>query len=253
MFRPVGFVLADMPGCLGKRGEAAGDKDLSENVVVGDSGPFCLVEFQPKNEVNPAAGDLGLTGLTGFARSSSRSSSVSYRSSIKSSVTPSSFNRRLGGGRTSAVFDDGIFGIVGERACCPFAEALSSSILLCRCTWKLLIERSCLGIEPEDTRPLLDEAESELCLAGCFGAVAVTGVWPWGFLGGLSVRGRSGGALGWQDSLVKVARYQVNEANAGGGRRQCSGAARVLGLSIKDMGPALSLGCEASAVVQFSR
>lgn len=62
MFRPTGFVLA-MPGCCGKRGEAAGDKDFSENVVVGDSAPVCLVEFQPKNEVNPVAGDLGFTGL----------------------------------------------------------------------------------------------------------------------------------------------------------------------------------------------
>ena len=62
MFRPTGFVLA-MPGCCGKRGEAEGDKDFSENGVVGDSAPFCLAEFQPKKEVNPAAGDLGLTGL----------------------------------------------------------------------------------------------------------------------------------------------------------------------------------------------
>ena len=129
MFSPVGFVLAGMLSCLGKRGEAAGDKDFSENVVVGDSGPFCLAAFQPKNEVKPPAGDLGFTSLT---RSTSRSSSVSYRSSsIKSSVTPSNFNRKLGC-RTSVVLYTGMFGIVGDRACCPLAEALSSSILLCR-------------------------------------------------------------------------------------------------------------------------
>lgn len=126
----MGFVLVGMFGCLGKRGDAAGDKDFSENVVVGDSAPVCLAEFQPKNEVNPAAGDFGLTGL---AFPSPRSSSLSYRSSsIKSSVTPSNFNRKLGW-RTSDVLYAGIFGMVGERACCPLAEALSSSILLCRC------------------------------------------------------------------------------------------------------------------------
>jgi hypothetical protein len=246
----MGFVLAGMLGCLGKRGEAAGDKDLSENVVVGDSAPFCLAEFQPKNEVNPAAGDLGFTGL---ACSSSCSSSDSYRSSIKSSVTPSSFNSRLGG-RTSDVLYAGMFGIVGERACCPLAEALSSASLLCRCAWKLLTVLSCLGAGPEEARALLGEAESELCRGGCLGAVAVMGVWPWGCLKALSVRGRPRCAMEQHHSLVEVARYQVNEANAEGGRRQCTDAARVLGRrSIKDIGAAVSLGCTASAAVQFSR
>ena len=174
MFNPVGFVLAGMLGCLGKRGEAAGDKDFSENVVVGDSAPFCLAAFQPKNEVKPPAGDFGLTGL---ACCSSRSSSVSYRSSsMKSSVTPSNFNRKLGW-RTSVVLYNGMFGMVGDRACCPFADDLSSSILLWRCAWKLLTDLSCLGsMGPDGKRPLLEDEESEVFRGGYRGAVAETGV-----------------------------------------------------------------------------
>ena len=60
MSRPLGFVLAGMLGCT-YRGEFAGDSDFSENVVAGDSAPFWgFVEFQPKNEVKPPPGDLGL-------------------------------------------------------------------------------------------------------------------------------------------------------------------------------------------------
>jgi hypothetical protein len=60
--RPAGLILACAEDCFGYRGDAAGDKDFSENVVVGDSVSFgCFPEFHPKNDVNlPAAGDFGL-------------------------------------------------------------------------------------------------------------------------------------------------------------------------------------------------
>ena len=69
-----------------------------------------------------------------------------------------------------------MFGIVGDRACCPLAEALSSSILLCRCTWKLLTDLSCLDMGTNELRSLLDDEESELWRAGYLGGVVVTGV-----------------------------------------------------------------------------
>ena len=54
------------------------------------------------------------------------------------------------------------------------------------------------------------------------------------------------------DLLVEVARYQVNEAEGGRGRRQCSDATRILrGLSIKDITAVIR--CYARAVSQFSR
>lgn len=98
MSRPLGFErLAPLAP---RRGESDGDKDFSEKVVAGDSSPFWgLVEFQPKNDVNPPAGDLGLEGLP----------------LMESSATPSS--RKLSsGGRVSCVYE-GILGIVGDRAC----------------------------------------------------------------------------------------------------------------------------------------
>jgi hypothetical protein len=46
-----------------RRGESAGDSDDSENAVAGDSASFGgFEEFQPKKEVKPPAGDLGLPG-----------------------------------------------------------------------------------------------------------------------------------------------------------------------------------------------
>lgn len=66
MSSPAGLPLAGMlEDCFGYRGDAAGERDLSEKVVVGDSGPFCGFddELQPKKEVNfAAAGDLGFVG-----------------------------------------------------------------------------------------------------------------------------------------------------------------------------------------------
>lgn len=96
MSRPAGLLRAGAGGCLGYRGDAAGDSDFSLNVVVGDSVSFCCFdEFHPKKDVNlPGAGDLGLLGCAD-------SGAISYgSSSIKSSVTPSSRSLRLGwGGR----------------------------------------------------------------------------------------------------------------------------------------------------------
>lgn len=61
MSRPVGLPLFCVDGCFRYRGDAAGDKDFSENVVVGESSFGWLPEFHPKNDVNfPAAGDFGL-------------------------------------------------------------------------------------------------------------------------------------------------------------------------------------------------
>jgi hypothetical protein len=47
------------------RGELAGDSDVSENAVAGESASLGFAEFQPKKEVNPPAGDLGLPRLSG--------------------------------------------------------------------------------------------------------------------------------------------------------------------------------------------
>ena len=102
-----------------------------------------------------------------------------------------------------------MLGIVGERACCPFAEALSSSILLWRCAWKLLTDLSCLGVGPDEMRPVLNDPDSELWRAGYRGAVVVTGVWPCGrlqhALGSLIRR------TTWKEHLlVEVAWNEVN-------------------------------------------
>lgn len=109
MSSPASF-LAGMEGGLGNRGDAPGDGDLSEKVVVGESDSFCCFEEdQPKKDVSfPAAGDLGLLGC-------GESGVTSYgSSSIKSSVTPSSRSLRLGwrGGEGYK----GMLGIVGDRA-----------------------------------------------------------------------------------------------------------------------------------------
>jgi hypothetical protein len=103
MSSPLGLPLAAMFGLW--RGELAGDKEYSE-YVTGDSGPF-LDEFQPKKEVNPPAGDLGLPW---FPRLSGR-----YESSNWASATPSNLSFRSVG-RTSAAYAD-MLGRVGERAC----------------------------------------------------------------------------------------------------------------------------------------
>ncbi|KAF7453689.1 hypothetical protein PtrM4_010170 [Pyrenophora tritici-repentis] len=66
MSRPLGLVLAFI---LLLRGES-GDKDCPEKAVAGDSAPFCGREFQPKNDVKPAPGDLGLSFFFGRESSS---------------------------------------------------------------------------------------------------------------------------------------------------------------------------------------
>jgi hypothetical protein len=105
MSRPLGLALAAR--VVERRGESAGDKECSENVVAGESAPFgALLEFQPKKEVNPPAGDLGLFDCP---RLSGR-----YASSVKSSAAPSTLSFRSGS-LESDVYE-GMFGMVGDRA-----------------------------------------------------------------------------------------------------------------------------------------
>jgi hypothetical protein len=138
MSSPVGFTLEGIVDCLGCRGDGIGDKDCSENVVVGDSAPVCdLEELQPKKDVNFPAGDLGLACVV--------SGDVEYGSSSKkSSVTPSNCNLRSG--CLGCEEYNGIFGIVGERMCPPLLGGSVSSVSLDGCgACELLTDRSCLG------------------------------------------------------------------------------------------------------------
>jgi hypothetical protein len=117
MSSPAGFVLAGMlTGGLGYRGDAAGDIDFSEKVVVGDSAPFCvcLDALQPKKEEKPfpPAGDLGLLACI------ESGDVLAYgSSSMKSSVTPSNCNLRFGCCCRGSEGYNGIFGMVGDRVC----------------------------------------------------------------------------------------------------------------------------------------
>jgi hypothetical protein len=106
MSRPLGKILPDMLALC--RGEPAGDKDCSENAVEGVSGPCAFDEFQPKKDVKPPAGDLGLSSwplLSGRTESLLKSSSAA----------PFTLSLRSGGLEVSAVYE-GILGIVGDRA-----------------------------------------------------------------------------------------------------------------------------------------
>ena len=164
MSRPLGFVLVDM--LFLRRGESDGDKDWSENAVDGESGPAALVEFQPKKEVNPPAGDLGLPCWPLL--------SGRYWSLTSSSRAPSTLSLRSGG-LTSALYD-GMFGTVGDREwlTLPSIVGRLSSVVFFR-GWKVLTERSCLG---SGLRWLVGSellrAANELC--------GTVGVVPWGFL-----------------------------------------------------------------------
>ena len=140
-----------------------GDK---ENVVAGDSGPFWFFdEFQPKKEVNPPLGDLGLLCWE-MGRGASSSAPYEY-SSIKSSVTPSNLIFRSGVGRVSGAYA-GILGMVGERACAFRSRS--------RGGWVLLTDRSCrgegaVGLEVVTERVLLRGRKG-------WGAVPFRGVFP---------------------------------------------------------------------------
>ena len=140
MSSPEGRSLGAVDVGLGNRGDAAGETDFSEKVVVGESEPLCgLEEDQPKKEVSlPAAGDLGLLGC-------GESGVMSYgSSSMKSSVTPSSRSLRLGC-RGVDVYK-GMLGIVGDRVCdALFGGAFSSCEWYRRNGSRLLVERSCRG------------------------------------------------------------------------------------------------------------
>jgi hypothetical protein len=138
MSRPFGFPLDILGLC---RGELAGDSDVSENAVAGESASLGFAEFQPKKEVKPPAGDLGLPRLSGRYESSwsSAASSLSLRS----------------GGRVSDAYD-GIVGIVGDRACAFAPTARSSSVLLCLRGWNVLAGRS---FRAEEVR-FAEESES---------------------------------------------------------------------------------------------
>jgi hypothetical protein len=140
MSSTVGLTLTGMS--LEYPGEA-GDNDFSENVVVGESPFWGLAAFQPKNDVNPAAGDFGLLGRSSMGEE--LGDAYMSSSSMKSSVTPSSRNLRFAWRGFSDEYT-GRFGMVGDRACVAlFPEILNSSALLERWGWTLLAERSCLG------------------------------------------------------------------------------------------------------------
>lgn len=80
----------------------------SEKVVEGVSGP-CPLEFQPKKEVNPPAGDLG------FPDCPLLSGRLSWRyKSVKSSCSAPSTLSLRSGGLVSEVYG-GILGCVGDR------------------------------------------------------------------------------------------------------------------------------------------
>jgi hypothetical protein len=110
---------------------------------------------------------------------------------MKSSVTP--FKSSLRSGACDVLLYDGIFGMVGDRACAPrMPKAFSASVLLCR--WRLmpLADRSCratdgavgtvgMAVGPRfATKRELPRDVGE----NWRGAVAVRGVLPCGLLCG---------------------------------------------------------------------
>lgn len=68
----------------------------------------------------------------------------------------------------------------------PLLKALISSILDCTWGWKLLVARSCLGLD--GSAEYAFAREDFLRFKRSFGAVAVSGLAPWGFLIGTSVK-----------------------------------------------------------------
>lgn len=97
---------------------------------------------------------------------------------MKSSVTRSKLSLRSGAFCVSLVYN-GIFGIVGERACAPvMPNALSASALLRCWVWMLMEARSCLGAVEIVGGLFLVTTKAR----GIFGVFAVRGVLPCGLL-----------------------------------------------------------------------